>query len=136
MNGFCWKALKERLRRLGKRFSIQKKMRVCWVLATSGSLLWMIGLGLHDLKMTADRKLSSMHSAEHQAGMTSWLLAAARHRPLICLPWFHEVLNRLQFDHGWECAMRVEQLCLDYAQVYVGCCYRRQKKLPCAEGWE
>lgn len=77
-----------------------------------------------------------MHSAELQAGMTSSLLAAARRCLLIYLPWFHEVLNRLQFVHGWEFESRAEQLFLGYVPVYVGCCYRQEGRLPYEEGWE
>ena len=95
----------------------------------------MTGLGFHDLKMIADPKLSSRHSAEPQAGTTSWLLAAAGHHLLIYLPWFHGVLNRLQFVHGWECALKAEQLCLDYVPVYVEWCYRGQGRLQCEAGW-
>lgn len=96
----------------------------------------MIGLGFHDLRMIAGPKLSSMHSAEPQAGTTSWLLAAARHHPLIYLPLFHGVLNRLQFVHGWECALKGEQLCLDYVPVYVEWCSREPGMFRREAGWE
>lgn len=136
VNGFYLKELKARLRRLGRRFSIRKKMRAYSVLATSESLLGKIGLGFHGLKMIADRKISSMHSAELQVGTTSWLLAAARHRLLIDLPWFHEVPNRLQFVHDWECVLRAEQFCLGYVPVYVEWYYQEQERLRYEEGWE